>query len=348
MTRRTAPSSYRLAQRQARAIERDLLARVAGELDRALLQSTQRLEALLLRLTGTTPEARLRALHAAADVFQYQRQRLVQQMEQALAAGRTTSYHDIVAAWQDAAKRAAQAVGLPNAALGAVLTPRTTLLAVYENVGGAKLFRSLLSRAAADGFQAVNDILRAGILEGKSFEVLARELRPFVKGAVTGGADGEVTSAAAFRTVRFNATRIAYSEIHNARAEAEVQHFALDPLIEAVAWRLSPDRGTLRGPDACDALAENDFYGLGAGVYPVDAVPLPPHPFDRCERVPITRGLDRANEPKPTPGLQTSDITVPRDNQLSDAGRSGIEQQTRAALVGSQAAASRVQQLLTE
>jgi len=287
MARRSAPVSYRLAQRQARAIERDLLSRVAGQIDRALLQSTQRLEALLLRLPGTTPEARLRALRASADVFRFQRQRLVQQMERALAAGRRTSYADVIAAWQDAAKRAATAVGLPNAALGAVLTPRTTLLAVYENTGGAKLFRSLLSRAAADGFRAVDDILRAGILEGKSFEVLARELRPFVKGAVEGGAAGSVTSAAAFRTVRFNAVRIAASELHNVRGEAEVQHFKDDPLIEAVGFRLAPDRGTLRGADDCNVFAEQDLFSLGAGVYPTEQVPPFPHPFCRCEYVPI-------------------------------------------------------------
>jgi hypothetical protein len=209
-------------------------------------------------------------------------------------------------------------VGLPNAAFGAVLTPRTTLLAAYENVGGAKLFRTLITRAADDGYRAVNDAIRSGILEGKSFEALARELRPFVQGT--------------FETVRFNATRIAYSEIHNARAEAEVQHFAEDPLIEAVAWRLAPDRGSNRGPDACDALAENDFYGLGPGVYPVHAVPLPPHPFDRCERVPITRPLERANDPKPAPGRQTSKIEVSRSKGMSDAARQNMERQTRAAL----------------
>jgi hypothetical protein len=79
-------------------------------------------------------------------------------------------------------------------------------------------------------------------------------------------------------------------------------------------------------------LAENDFYGLGPGVYPVHAVPLPPHPFDRCERVPITRPLERANDPKPAPGRQTSKIEVSRDKQLSDAARRNMEASTRAAL----------------
>jgi hypothetical protein len=317
-SRRTAPASYRAAQRAARSVERDLLRRVGGQLDAALERAVQDLTVRLASLPGGTPEARRLALERAIIVFRQQRDTLIQRMEQAAALGRRTSFRDVIAVWQEAARQAATAVGLPPGALTAALTPRTTMLAAYENVGGAKLFRTLLARAADDGYRAVNEAIRLGIVEGKSFEVLARELRPFVRGT--------------FDTVRFNATRIAYSEIHNARAEAEVQHFTEDPLIEAVAWRLAPDRGTLRGPDACDALAENDFYGLGPGVYPVDAVPLPPHPFDRCERVPITRPLARANDPKPSPGRQSGKVEVPRGGQLSVAARQSVEQSTRAAL----------------
>lgn len=320
--------SYRAAQRAARSVERDLLRRVGAAIDGALERAVRDLTALLNRLPDSTPDARLRALQRALEVMRTQRNRLIQQIERAAAAGRRTSFKDVIAVWQDAARQAATTVGLPNAALGAVLTPRTTMLAAYENVGGARLFRTLLARAADDGYRAVNDILRSGILEGKSFEKLARELRPWVRGGAGGGA------GAAFSTVRFNSTRIAYSEIHNARAEAEVQHFTEDPLIAAVAWRLSPDRGTNRGPDACDVLAENDFYGLGPGVYPVDAVPLPPHPFDRCERVPITRPLARANDPKPSPPLRDGKLRVPRGDGMSAAVRQNAESTARAALLG--------------
>lgn len=307
-----------MAQRQARAVERDLLRRVGKVIDDALARAIRDLTALLNRLPGSTPDVRLAALQRSVSVLVQSRNRLIQQIERAAVAGRRTSFADVLAVWEEAAKQAAKTVGLPNAALGAVLTPRVTMLAAYENVGGAKLFRTLIARAADDGYRAINDAIRSGILEGKSFDTLARELRPFVQGT--------------FATVRFNATRIAYSEIHNARAEAEVQHFAADPLVQAVAWRLAPDRGTNRGPDACDALAENDFYGLGAGVYPVDSVPLPPHPFDRCERVPITRSVDKATDPKPSPAQQTNEITVSRDANLSDAARANMERATRAAL----------------
>jgi hypothetical protein len=328
VSRRRAPVSYRVAQRQARSVERDLLRRIGARLDQALQRAVQDLIVRFNLLPDSTPFVRLRALEQSIEIFQAQRNRLIQVLEQAIATGRRTSYDDILKLWQEAATAAAKTVGLPNAALGAVLNPRISLLAAYENVGGARLFRTLIRRAAQDGYRAVNEILRAGILEGKSFDQLARELRPWVQGG-TGGDLG-----AAFDTVRFNATRIAYSEIHNARAEAEVQHFAADPLVESVAWRLAPDRGTNRGPDACDALAENDFYGLGAGVYPCNAVPLPPHPFDRCERVPITRAIDKADDPKPSPGLQTNAIEVARGGNMSDAARANMERATRSALVG--------------
>lgn len=293
--RRSAPKAYRAAQVEARSIEDDLLRQAGAEIDRALRLAVEQFEALLRRLPdGTAPERQLALTHSL-HILQNQRLLLQQRLVQATHDGRTTSFEDILAAWQDATQEAAQAVGVPHAALGEVLVPRTTMLAAYQHVGGASLFRTLVVRAAVDGYQAVDDLIRHAITTGRSFDALANDLRAYVRD----GKGGDV--AGAFRTVRFNAIRIAYSEIHNARAEAEVQHFALDPLVEAVAWRLSPDRGTLRGPDECDVLAEGDFFGLGAGVYPVDNVPLPPHPFDRCERVPIVRPVSEIDQPKPAP-----------------------------------------------
>lgn len=286
---------------EARDIERRLLREVGVEIDRALRQSAERLAALLRQLPDGTPEVRRLALERSLHILQQQRQELATKLLRAARDGREASFQDILATWQDATAEAAKSVGIPNATLGAVQIPRLTQLASFEATGGARLFRTLVARAAADGFAAVNDLIRAAIAEGKSFDSLATALRPFVQGRVGGGAGDATDLAAAFRTTRFQATRIAYSELHNARAEAEVQHFAADPLVRAVAWRLSPDRGTLRGPDECDVLAETDFFGLGAGVYPVNNVPLPPHPFDRCERVPIVRPISQIDLPKPTP-----------------------------------------------
>ncbi len=55
--------------------------------------------------------------------------------------------------------------------------------------------------------------------------------------------------------MRYNAERIAFSEIANTRREAEVQAGLRDPAIKAYRWLLSPDRGSQVEPDECDALA---------------------------------------------------------------------------------------------
>lgn len=98
-----------------------------------------------------------------------------------------------------------------------------------------------------------------------------------------------------------NARRIAFSEPHNARAEAEIGHMRTDPFVEAVRWTLSPVRSTVgwAAPDECDYLAVNNVWGLGPGIYPVDRVPPPPHPWDRCEKMPVLRPPARMEHPKP-------------------------------------------------
>jgi len=124
VSRRRAPVSYRVAQRQARTVERDLLKRVGKAIDGALARSVRDLSALLNRLPGSTPDARLAALQRSIDVLLQSRNRLIQQIERAAVAGRRTSFADVLAVWQDASKAAASSVGLPMASLGAVLNPR--------------------------------------------------------------------------------------------------------------------------------------------------------------------------------------------------------------------------------
>jgi len=155
---------------------------------------------------------------------------------------------------------------------------------------------------------------------------LARQLRPYVSGskefmAVAEGLDVNITDLRslarqalhddrartalnASRVMRHNSERISFSEVFNARGEAEVQHFAADPLVEAGRWVLSPDRGSLIGADECDALAATDFHGLGPGIYPVDQFPPHPHPWCRCEGEPVMRPYREIGQPKPMPGRQ--------------------------------------------
>jgi hypothetical protein len=112
----------------------------------------------------------------------------------------------------------------------------------------------------------------------------------------------------AARQMEFNARRIASAELRNASHEAQVQHMMADPLIVAIEWTLSPLH---RDVDVCDSLASADWYGLGPGVYPVGAVPAPPHPFDACANRSVARPAREADQPKPAPdrrSLSDSDV----------------------------------------
>jgi hypothetical protein len=52
------------------------------------------------------------------------------------------------------------------------------------------------------------------------------------------------------------------------------------PGIRGLRFRLS---GSHPGQDSCNPLAEQDLYGLGAGVYPIDQFPgVPVHPNCLC------------------------------------------------------------------
>ncbi len=72
-----------------------------------------------------------------------------------------------------------------------------------------------------------------------------------------------------------------------------------------------------------DAYAISDRYNLGAGVYPFDGVPTSPHPFDRCERIPVTRQVP--SEEKPLRLTPVRDFTVPTGGMSRTAAR-GLRQ----------------------
>ncbi len=191
------------------------------------------------------------------------------------------------------------------------------MLGQYASLNASAHWQTLLREDIANAANEANGIVLQGIAAGVSPTEIASRLRRYVQGADTFAAlfhdvetdEGEFAKLdlrqlpralrGAGRALDFNARRIAFSELHNARAEAEVQHFIHDPLVEAVQWRLAPDRGTQLLADECDLLAEVDFFDLGPGVYPVSRVPTLPHPFCRCERMPVARSWAERMDPKP-------------------------------------------------
>ncbi len=308
--RRNNPGAYRLAQLAARAREGAL----SSQQLRGVIAAVNTYAAELARLVRVLPPSeQTRRLRQQRILFNRVARQLENTLRISIQRGRNTSFRSILDIWNQAGLDAARAGGVEDGLLGAVRRPAITLLGAYEGIGASN-WRTLLTQYVGRAAREVDTIVERALLEGVNTEVLSRRLRPYVQGAETfekafGGLgfdpqrlrDPALANSA--RMVRFNASRIAVSEIHNARSEAEVQHFVADPLVRGVFWRLAPDRGPTARVDQCDVLALSDFYGGGPGWYPIDSVPLTPHPHDRCERVPQVRSSREAGQPKPL-GLQ--------------------------------------------
>ncbi len=290
---------YRDAQLTARRIVRQLDAEALRRVAQALRRYGATLEQRLTLLTGTGAESQA----AAVRIVRQAAQDLERTLAVATDTGTRASFDNVLATWRRAGAAVADALGTtPGVGTGNVTVAQT-----FAELRPSDTWRSILSSRVADAAREAEAILLEGLVADVSPEVLARRIRPFVEGSdevraafrdlPTG--DGRTTTLdlrrvpasarGAARTMRYNAERIAFSEVHNARAEAERLQFLADPAIVATRWELAPDRGTQTVPDVCDLLARGDYYGLGAGIYPVGKTPTSPHPFDRCERVPLVR-----------------------------------------------------------
>lgn len=87
-------------------------------------------------------------------------------------------------------------------------------------------------------------------------------------------------SVAVREKMRFNANRIAQTEIQRAWMMEQAKEIMEDDDLQVVRFALSSSHPS---PDICDVYASQDAYGLGAGLYPKGKAPIPPlHPFCRC------------------------------------------------------------------
>lgn len=328
------PPAYLEAARRARAAGGALDARAAQAIADALETYAAQLEAGLSRLSGRER----RAAEQSATIIHAAAAQLEEAIAGAVSRGVTVSFLETLAVWR-AATEAVGASKLPGALLGAVRVPPLTVVAAYEAVQPAATWRTLLREHVLNAASEANRIVREALVQRIPPTAVARALRPYVQGSEelrTLFPEGRIDIRkvppelrGAAKRMRYNAERIAFSEHTNARAEAEVRHFQADPLVEAVRWTLSPNRGRAHVPDICDVLASQDLYGLGPGVYPVGKVPPSPHPFDRCERMPVVRDVEEAEEPKPDPPLQVAAAraTIPDQDRLTPRGAERIREQ---------------------
>lgn len=134
----------------------------------------------------------------------------------------------------------------------------------------ALLARPELSRAFVSirrgSYDVVDGMIREAALRGTSGPELARQLRRHISGDVVGG-------------VNRRAHLIARTEIANAEHEARVRASIESPVVAWQQWRIS---SAAHERDACDAIAEADQHGVGAGLYDPRDMPAKPHPRCRC------------------------------------------------------------------
>ena len=102
------------------------------------------------------------------------------------------------------------------------------------------------------------------------------------------------------KSLNYEALRLARNELSEVYWQATIEGFKENPAVKAVKWLLSNNR--LPGyHDICDTMAYADDYGLGAGIYPVDAAPEKPHVCCLCSLAPvIAKDIERgdvANKP---------------------------------------------------
>lgn len=105
--------------------------------------------------------------------------------------------------------------------------------------------------------------------------------RRVIQAARTGSAEklDEAIQYFLERKIRYHSLVIARTEANNAYLAAHIERAKETPWVRGVKWNLSSSH---RIACECEALASQDLYGLGPGVYPPDRVPARPHPNCYC------------------------------------------------------------------
>lgn len=162
---------------------------------------------------------------------------------------------------------------------------------------------ALLSRTFKDGktfsnriwdlrkysHNVISETVARGIIEGKSAYEMSKELEAFLMMSQDEAAAFARVWAekhtpewkTAWKTrsrLKYNAQRLARTEINNAFREGAVQSAKTVPWVRGVKWNLSASHPK---PDICDTWSTQDADGLGSGVYLPDNTPMD-HPSGLC------------------------------------------------------------------
>ena len=166
-----------------------------------------------------------------------------------------------------------------------VRLPRYMQNAVLNGEMDALLARIQATQLRTDGLRAGYVQALEQILNGSGQDAVDRALQVAVE-----------------ERYRYFANRIAQTELARVHTEQRARELLADDNIEVVQYRMSQ---THRVTDICDYFARTDGYGLGPGMYPKDACPVPPiHPFCRCVLAPRLDKKLRNARPNPEAGRE--------------------------------------------
>lgn len=311
---------YEIARKKARAAQRKLtysaVLSVRSIITDFIEGITRGLPRLFRSPTAANQQAANKTIHLSGVV-------MAEALEQTIDESRDETADTVEHFWEQAGAQYAIALGagaIAAVAAARLKQPTATLVGVWDDLSPNQ-WRTILRGYTHSTTSEVAAVVKQAMMERESADELASRLRRYVMGSepFQKAFDGTKIDLrkipkhlrGSAQQMMFNSQRIAHTEMQNARATAELQSFWDDPLVDAVIWELSPNRGqSWTPPDECDLLAAGNFYGLGPGVYPIRKCPPPPHPFDRCERRPRLREVADAGNKKPNPDL----IHSPLDN----------------------------------
>lgn len=127
--------------------------------------------------------------------------------------------------------------------------------------------------------------INQAILQKKSAIELAADLERFVREPAKRGSDwGSCYPNLKNKKVDYNGMRLARTAINHAYQTATIQSSKMNPYVDGIKWHSAYAHG--RTCELCIERAEEDQYGLGSGVFPVDKVPLD-HPNGLCTMISV-------------------------------------------------------------
>lgn len=133
-------------------------------------------------------------------------------------------------------------------------------------------------------------IIAKGIAENKSAYDIAKDLEKYVNPSAKKMWDWSKVYPGTRKVIDYNAQRLARTMVSHAYEESFVRTTKNNPFIESYKWVIS---NSDRVCPLCISRAEDDQYGLGAGIYPKDQLPLD-HPNGMCTfEVVITKSYDQ-------------------------------------------------------